>query len=91
MFPGIERKLERKLPCCVDGCDGPARQPGLVGNIKPALKAPGIPNLHFAGDTWLGRGLPSDSAARSAMTCADMILDPTSRPAPPGPPGRGRR
>lgn len=91
MIPGIERKLERKLPYYIDGCDGLARQPGLVGNFKPALKAPGIPNLYFAGDTWLGRGLAINSAARSAMTCADLILDPTSRPAPPGPPGTGRR
>lgn len=45
MFPGIEGKLEWKLPYYVDGCDGIARQPGLVGNFKPALKAPGISNL----------------------------------------------
>ncbi|HQB29182.1 MAG TPA: NAD(P)/FAD-dependent oxidoreductase [Syntrophales bacterium] len=79
MFPGIERKLEWKLPYYVDGCDGLARQPGLVGNFKPALKAPGIPNLYFAGDTWLGRGLAINSAARSAMTCADLILDDLRR------------
>jgi phytoene dehydrogenase-like protein len=79
MFPGIERKLEWKLPYYVDGCDGLARQPGLVGNFKPALKAPGIANLYFAGDTWMGRGLAINSAARSAMKCADLILEDLKR------------
>jgi phytoene dehydrogenase-like protein len=74
MFPGIESKVEWKLPYYVDGCDGLARQPGLVGNFKPGLKAPGIPNLYFAGDTYQGRGLAINSAARSAMLCADVIL-----------------
>jgi len=74
MFPGIEKKVEWKLPYYVDGCDGLARQPGLVGNFKPALKAPGIPNLYFAGDTYLGRGLAINSAALSGMKCADLIL-----------------
>jgi len=74
MFPGIEEKVEWKLPYYVDGCDGLARQPGLVGNFKPALKAPGIPNLYFAGDTYLGRGLAINGAARSSMKCADLIM-----------------
>ena len=74
MFPGIEKKVEWKLPYYVDGCDGLARQPGLVGNFKPGLKAPGIPNLYFAGDTYQGRGLATNSAALSAMKCADLIL-----------------
>jgi phytoene dehydrogenase-like protein len=74
MFPGIESKVEWKLPYYVDGCDGLARQPGLVGNFKPGLKAPGIPNLYFAGDTYQGRGLAINSAALSAIRCADLIL-----------------
>jgi phytoene dehydrogenase-like protein len=74
MFPGIETKVEWKLPYYVDGCDGLGRQPGLVGNFKPGLKAPGIPNLYFAGDTYKGRGLAINSAALSGMHCADMIL-----------------
>lgn len=74
MFPGIEQKVEWRLPYYVDGCDGLARQPGLVGNFKPALQAPGIPNLYFAGDTYLGRGLAINGAALSGMRCADLIL-----------------
>jgi prolycopene isomerase len=74
MFPGIEAKTEWRLPYYVDGCDGLARQPGLVGNFKPGLKAPGIPNLYFAGDTYRGRGLAINSAAQSGLLCADRIL-----------------
>jgi phytoene dehydrogenase-like protein len=73
MFPGIEEKLEWRLPYYVDGCDGLARKPGLVGNFKPGLKAPGVPNLFFAGDTYTGRGLAINSAALSGMMCADLI------------------
>ncbi len=79
MFPGLESKVEWKLPYYVDGCDGLARQPGLVGNFKPGLKAPGIPNLYFAGDTYLGRGLAINSAALSGMKCADLILKDLKR------------
>ncbi|MCD6571318.1 MAG: NAD(P)/FAD-dependent oxidoreductase [Deltaproteobacteria bacterium] len=74
MFPGIEKKMEWRLPYYVDGCDGLARKPGLVGNFKPGLMAPGIPNLYFAGDTYVGRGLATNGAALSAMKCADLIL-----------------
>ncbi|HRT61249.1 MAG TPA: FAD-dependent oxidoreductase [Syntrophales bacterium] len=74
MFPGLEKKLEWRLPYYVDGCDGLARQPGLVGNFKPGLQAPGIPNLYFAGDTYVGRGLAVNGASLSAMMCADLIL-----------------
>jgi phytoene dehydrogenase-like protein len=75
MFPGIQKNLEWKISYYVDGCDGLARKPGLVGNFKPGLKAPGISNLYFAGDTYTGRGLGSNSAALSAMKCADLILN----------------
>ena len=74
MFPGIEDKVEWRIPYYVDGCDGLARQPGLVGRFKPGLHAPGIPNLYFAGDTYQGRGLASNGAALSGMQCADLIL-----------------
>lgn len=74
MFPGLEEKLEWRLPYYVDGCDGLARQPGLVGAFKPGLVAPGIPNLYFAGDTYQGRGLAINGAALSSMKCADLIL-----------------
>lgn len=48
--------------------------PGLVGNYKPGLQAPGVPNLYFAGDTYVGRGLAINGASLSGMLCADIIL-----------------
>jgi prolycopene isomerase len=74
MFPGIEDAVEWKVPYYVVGCDGLARKPGLVGDFKPKLQAPGVDNLFFAGDTYIGRGLAMNGAASSAMQCADLIL-----------------
>jgi phytoene dehydrogenase-like protein len=74
MFPGIWEKAEWELPYYVAGCDGLARKPGLVGDFKPKLQAPGISNLYFAGDTYIGRGLAMNGASLSAMLCADIIL-----------------
>jgi prolycopene isomerase len=79
MFPGFEDKLEWSLPYYVAGCDGLARKPGLVGRFKPELKAPGIENLYFAGDTYQGRGLAMNSAALSALQAADLILADLNR------------
>ncbi len=74
MFPGIQHKVEWMLPYYVDGCDGLARKPCLVGSYKPGLQAPGVSNLYFAGDTYFGRGLATNGAARSALHCAELIL-----------------
>jgi len=82
MFPGIEEKTAWKIPYFVDGCDGLARKPGLVGRFKPPLKAPGVSNLFFAGDTYMGRGLAANGAALSAMACADLILDDIRKTTP---------
>ncbi|MFW6113732.1 MAG: FAD-dependent oxidoreductase [Actinomycetota bacterium] len=74
MFPGIEEAVEWKIPYYVAGCDGLARKPGLVEGFKPKLQASGVEGLYFAGDTYTGRGLAMNSAALSAMHCADLIL-----------------
>ena len=75
MFPGIEQKIEWRLGSYGDGIDGLARHPGLVGNYKPALTAPGISNLYFAGDTYRGRGLGVNCSAQSGQMCADLIIN----------------
>jgi hypothetical protein len=74
MFPGINEKVECRIPYYVNGCEGLARKPGLVGNSKSGLSAPGIPNPFFAGNTYVGRGLASNGAPRCVMLCADLIL-----------------
>jgi len=75
LFPGFEEKVEWRLPYKTVGCDGLARKPGLVGDYKPDVQAPGVRGLYFAGDTYRGRGLAMNGAARSAMLCADRILE----------------
>lgn len=79
MFPDIDKLLEWKIPYYVIGCDGLARKPGLVGRFKPPLKALGVEALYFAGDTYIGRGLATNGAARSAMQCADLVLRTQSK------------
>jgi len=74
LFPEMEDLEEWRLPYYVAGCDGLARKPGLVGRFKPELRAPRFRNLYFAGDTYQGRGLATNSAAKSAMDCADLII-----------------
>jgi len=75
LFPQMEELVAWRLPYYVAGCDGLARKPGLVGRFKPELSAPGLRNLYFAGDTYQGRGLAANSAAKSAMDCADRIME----------------
>ena len=74
LSPGVWVRRPILSAHSVDGCDGLARQPGLVGNYKPGLQAPGIPNLYFAGDTYVGRGLAINGASLSSLKCADLIL-----------------
>ncbi|MEW6529952.1 MAG: NAD(P)/FAD-dependent oxidoreductase [Thermodesulfobacteriota bacterium] len=75
LFPEMEDLVAWRLPYYVAGCDGLARKPGLVGRFKPELRAPGLRNLYFAGDTYQGRGLATNSAAKSAMNCADRVME----------------
>lgn len=73
-FPQLEDiEFKIKFRTAV-GCDGLARKPSLVGDYKPDVKAPLVKNLHFAGDTYRGRGLAVNSAASSALLCAESIL-----------------
>ena len=75
LFPGIEERTLFRIPYRTDGCDGLARKPGIVGRYKPDVEAPGVRGLFFAGDTYRGRGLAMNGAARSAMLCADRIVE----------------
>ncbi len=75
MFPGIDEKVEWKFAYRCVGCDGLARKPGQVGAFKPDVVAPGVQGLYFAGDTYRGRGLALNSAALSARTCAEKVLE----------------
>jgi phytoene dehydrogenase-like protein len=75
MYAFSEEDVEFALPYFTAGCDGLARKPGLTGNFKPDVQAPGVDGLYFAGDTYLGRGLAIEGAARSAILCVERILE----------------
>ncbi len=74
MYSFGEDDVEFKLPYFTTGCDGLARKPGLTGDFKPDVQAPAVDGLWFAGDTYLGRGLAIEGAARSAILCVERIL-----------------
>lgn len=74
MWPGMEDKLEWRIPYYTLGCDGLARKPMQTGKFKPDIKAPGIKGLYFAGDTYRGRSIGMNGAAHSGMLCADTII-----------------
>ncbi|MDY6795345.1 MAG: FAD-dependent oxidoreductase [Actinomycetota bacterium] len=75
MFNFEEEEVEFALPYFTTGCDGLARKPGLTGDFKPDIEAPGIKGLYFAGDTYMGRGLAIEGASHSAILCAERILE----------------
>jgi len=75
MYSFSEEEVEFRLPYFTTGCDGLARKPGLTGDFKPDVKAPAVDGLYFAGDTYLGRGLAIEGAARSAILCVERILE----------------
>jgi phytoene dehydrogenase-like protein len=74
MFPGISGTIEWNIPSYFIGPDGLERKPGLVGKLRPDIKAPEVEGLYFAGDNYRGRGVGVNSAARSTMLCADKII-----------------
>jgi len=65
--------VEFAYPYYTTGCDGLARKPGLTGNFKPDVEAPGVDGLFFAGDTYLGRGLAIEGACKSSLLCFERI------------------
>ena len=74
MYGFAGEEVDFALPYFTAGCDGLARKPGLTGDFKPDVQAPGIGGLYFAGDTYLGRGLAVEGASRSAILCVERIL-----------------
>jgi phytoene dehydrogenase-like protein len=74
MFGFEEGEVEFAYPYYTTGCDGLARKPGLTGNFKPDVEAPGVSGLYFCGDTYLGRGLAIEGACHSSLLCFERIM-----------------
>jgi len=73
MFGFEDKEVEFAWPYYTTGCDGLARKPGLTGNFKPDVEAPGVSGLYFCGDTYQGRGIGIESACYSSLLCFERI------------------
>ncbi|MFV0315873.1 MAG: phytoene desaturase family protein [Microthrixaceae bacterium] len=49
-------------------------RPGLVGALRPSNTVPGVEGLYCGGDTFQSRSVGIDRAARSGLTCAELVL-----------------
>ena len=49
-------------------------RPGLVGAMRPHNVVPGVEGLFVGGDTFRSRSVGIDRAARSGLTCAELVL-----------------
>ncbi len=49
-------------------------RPGLVGAMRPQNEVPEVEGLVLAGDTYRGRSVGLDRAARSGLTAAELVL-----------------
>ena len=49
-------------------------RPGLVGAMRPHNVVPGVEGLLLGGDTFRSRSVGIDRAARSGLTCAELVL-----------------
>ena len=49
-------------------------RPGLVGGMRPHNVVPGVEGLVCGGDTFRSRSVGIDRAARSGLTCAELVL-----------------
>lgn len=49
-------------------------RPGLVGSMRPHNVVPHVEGLFCGGDTFRARSVGIDRAARSGLTCAELVL-----------------
>ncbi len=83
-FADIEKELEEMFPAFKDRLwvvrhvvfhtTYVANKPGLMGKNRPANEIPGIRGLYFAGDSFQGRAIGTDRAARQGLAAAERVL-----------------
>ncbi|MBM3676856.1 MAG: NAD(P)/FAD-dependent oxidoreductase, partial [Actinobacteria bacterium] len=74
MYPGLANPVWRRRHLVHEPSFGVYQKPGLVGSYRPQWRAPNIPNLYFASETFKSRGIGVDRAARAGLTAAEGIL-----------------
>lgn len=73
MFPTTKRALWKQRhvvykPCYV------ANKPGIMGASRPTNTVPGAEGLVFSGDSYQGRMIGTDRAARQGLAAAEVVL-----------------
>ncbi len=74
MYPGLKNPIWRRRTLVFDPGFGVIQKPCLVGSYRPHWRAPNIPGLYFASETFKSRGIGVDRAARAALTCVEDYL-----------------
>ena len=72
MYPAVKNSLWRVRHVITNF--GLKARPGLVGAMRPHNQVPEVEGLLLAGDTYRGRSVGLDRAARSALTAAELVL-----------------
>ncbi len=74
IFPIYKKRLWSKRHMIFNPTYGTLWKPGTVGRYKPDVQVPAVEGLYFASDTFRGRSIGLDRAARIAMTVTEKIL-----------------
>jgi len=83
-FEELDLDMEERFPDLKEHCLWKSRhliwdcgifsKPGLVGSIRPDNRVPNVEGLYLGGDTARGISVGMDRAARTALTCTELIL-----------------
>lgn len=73
MYPGFEKSLVWERPMAWRRVESVAKGPGMVWRDKAPHEAPGTRGLFFVGDSTVGHGIGTDSAAHSSVLCHPKI------------------
>ena len=73
MYPDFESSLLWERPMAWRRVESVAKGPGMVWQDKAPHEAPGTRGLFFVGDSTVGHGIGTDSAAHSSVLCHPKI------------------
>ena len=75
MFQFEEGEVDFAYPITPPAATAWPDKPGLTGNFKPDVEAPGVSGLYFCGDTYLGRGLAIEGLANRPCSASSASWD----------------
>ena len=73
IYPGFESSLLWERPMAWSRVEAVSKGPGMVWEDKAPHEAPGTAGLFFVGDSTVGHGIGTDSAAHSSALCHPKI------------------